>query len=109
MTIQIQPSQKRHAMHHKTQTCPTFHHPTHALVERNLRRSLHALSILVKGTVRLVALFLHRRAESHQFLRHRLTRGFEDVDERAGEVLLGFAEEGDGFAVLACAAGTVRC
>jgi hypothetical protein len=35
-----------------------------------------------------------------------LAGGFEYVDESAGEVLLGFAEEGDGEAVLAGTTGT---
>jgi hypothetical protein len=76
------------------------------LIKRNLRRRLHALCILVESTISLVALFLHRRAVLHQFLRNGLASCFENVDESAGKVLLGFAEESDGAAVLACAAGT---
>jgi hypothetical protein len=56
-----------------------------------------------------VALFLNGGAVLHQLLGHGLARGLEDVDQSAREVLLGFAEEGDGAAILACAAGTVKC
>ena len=72
-----------------------------SLVERDLRRSLHALGILVESAVGLVALFLNSSAVLHQLLGDRLASGLEDVDESAGEVLLGFAEEGDCEAVLA--------
>ena len=53
-----------------------------------------------------MALFLNSGAVLHELLGDGLAGGLEDVDESAGEVLLGFAEEGDGAAVLACAAGT---
>ena len=55
-----------------------------------------------------MALLLNGGAVLHQLLGHGLARGLEDVDQSAREVLLGFAEEGDGAAVLACAAGTVK-
>ena len=55
-----------------------------------------------------MALFLDRCAVLHELLGHGLASGFEHVDESAGEVLLGFAEEGDCEAVLAGAAGTGR-
>jgi len=79
-------------------------------IERNLRRSLHTLRILVERAVRLVALFLNGSAVLHQLLRNRLAGGLEHVDESAREVLLGFAEESDCEAILAGAAGTAeRC
>ena len=78
------------------------------LIESDLSSSLHVRGILVESAVRLVALFLNRGAVLHQLLGHRLAGGLEDVDQSAREVLLGFAEEGDGAAVLACAAGTER-
>lgn len=53
-----------------------------------------------------MALFLDSSAVLHELLRDGLASGLEDVDESAGEVLLGFAEEGDCEAVLAGAAGT---
>ena len=84
-------------------------HPTDeapSLVERNLRRSLHALGILVESAIGLVALLLNGGAVLHQLLGNGLTGGLEDVDESAGEVLLGFAEESDGKAVLAGTTGT---
>ena len=83
-------------------------HYVQHLIERNLRRSLHALGILVEGAVGLVALFLNGGAVLHQLLRDGLASGLEDVDESAGEVLLGFAEEGDGETVLAGTTGTAE-
>ena len=53
-----------------------------------------------------MALLLDGGAVLHQLLGHGLAGGLEDVDQSSREVLLGFAEEGDGAAVLACAAGT---
>lgn len=76
------------------------------LVESDLSRSLHVRGILVESAVRLVALLLDGGAVLHQLLGHGLAGGLEDVDQSSREVLLGFAEEGDGAAVLACAAGT---
>lgn len=54
-----------------------------------------------------MALLLDRRAVLHQLLRHGLVGGFEDVDERARQVLFGLAEERDSAAGGACAAGSV--
>ena len=81
------------------------HHIRHS-IERNLRRSLHTLSILVESAIRLVALFLNGSAVLHQLFGDGLAGGLEHVDESAREVLLGFAEESDCEAVLAGAAGT---
>ena len=53
-----------------------------------------------------MALFLNRSAVLHELLGDGLAGGLEHVDESAGEVLLGFAEESDCEAVLAGAAGT---
>jgi hypothetical protein len=78
------------------------------LVEGDLGSGLHVRGILVEGAVRLVALLLNGGAVLHQLLGHGLAGGLEDVDQSAGEVLLGLAEEGDGAAVLTCAAGTVK-
>jgi hypothetical protein len=55
-----------------------------------------------------VALLLDGGAVLHQLLGHGLAGGLEHIDQSAREVLLGFAEEGDGAAVLACAAGTTK-
>ena len=97
-------------MHQKTRTTKGIQlFPSHHIrisIERDLRRSLHALSILVESAVGLVALFLNSSAVLHQLLRNGLAGGLEHVDESAGEVLLGFAEESDCEAVLAGAAGT---
>ena len=76
------------------------------LVESDLSSSLHIRGILVESAVRLVALLLNGGAVLHQLLGHGLAGGLEDVDQSSREVLLGFPEEGDGAAVLACAAGT---
>lgn len=53
-----------------------------------------------------MTLFLNSSAVLHELLGDRLAGGFEDVDESASEVLLGFAEEGDCEAVLAGTTGT---
>ena len=55
-----------------------------------------------------MALLLDSGAVLHQLLGHGLAGGLEHVDQSAREVLLCFAEEGDGAAVLACAASTVK-
>lgn len=83
-------------------------HYVQHLIERNLCRSLHALCILVESAVGLVTLFLNGGAVLHQLLRDGLASGLENVDESAGEVLLGFAEEGDGETVLAGTTGTAE-
>ena len=76
------------------------------LVERNLSSTLHALCVLVKGTIAIVRLLLDCRAEPHQLLWHRLVGSLEHVDQSACQSLLLVGEEGDGAAVLACSAGT---
>ena len=53
-----------------------------------------------------MGLLLHRRAVLHQLLGHGLAGGLEHVDQGAGKVLLGVAEEGDGAAAGAGATGT---
>ena len=78
------------------------------LVESDLSRSLPVRGILVESAVGLVALFLNSGAVLHEFLGDGLACGLEDVDESTGEVLLGFTEESDGEAVLACASGTAE-
>jgi hypothetical protein len=55
-----------------------------------------------------MSLFLNRSSVLHQLLRNRLASGFENVDQSARQVLLGFAEESDCAAVLACAAGSAE-
>ncbi len=52
-------------------------------------------------------LLLHRRPELQQLLRHRLPRGFENVDQSARLRFVVFREEGDGEALGAGAAGAV--
>jgi hypothetical protein len=79
---------------------------TRSLVEGDLRCGFHALGVLVESAVSLVALFLNGGAVLHELFGYGLAGGFEYVDESAGEVLLGFAEEGDGEAVLAGTTGT---
>jgi hypothetical protein len=79
---------------------------TSNLIKCNLRRRLHPLRILVKRTISLMSLFLNRSSILHQLLRNRLAGCFENVDQSARQVLLGFAEESDCAAVLACAAGS---
>ena len=102
-TGQLDTPKKRHAMPQKL--CKGIQLFLHS-IERNLRRGLHALGILVESAVGLVALFLNSGTVLHEFLRNGLASGLEHVDKSAGEVLLGFAEEGDGEAVLAGTAGT---
>jgi hypothetical protein len=82
--------------------------PRQDLIKRNLRRRLHPLRILVESTISLMSLFLNRSSILHQFLRNRLASGFENVHQSARQVLLGFAEESDCAAVLACAAGSAE-
>jgi hypothetical protein len=55
-----------------------------------------------------VTLFLNSSAVLHELFGNGLAGGLEHVDESAGEVLLGFAEESDCEAVLAGAAGTAE-
>jgi hypothetical protein len=98
----------RHAApRHASQKILTQLYPSR-LIKRDLRRRLHALRILIESTISLMALFLNSSSVLHQFLRNRLASRFENIDESAGKVLLGFAEESDRAAVLACAAGTGR-
>jgi hypothetical protein len=111
MTIKHRfPSRKNNATprHAATNTngLPSYKPRSLNLVESNLGSGLHIRSILVESAVRLVALLLNGSAVLHELFGHGLAGGLEDVDQSAGEVLLGFAEEGDGAAVLTCTAGT---
>lgn len=96
--------------HHMLNLLPTLKpQPTQAsLIKSNLCRRLCDIPrILVERPISLMPLLLDRRPKLQQLIRHRLSRGFEHVDQGPGLRFIVFSKQCNRQACCACTASPV--